>query len=342
MQEMHLHEMDRRLIHALQVSPRAPWTDLAPVVGLNETTLARRWKALTESGLALTHGYAVGTPQHGSAIVEVDIEPGYVKQAVGRLSPIPAATTIDIVASGLSLVVTVGAATERELTEFLLEDLPSIPHVRQIRTQILTGVLRVADEWTIRELDESEVQSIPRAAGPRARAPRTVPAELEAVIVEVLGRDGRTSAAELARIARVPPQRVQDALAVLLHSGRFHLRTDLVNTLSGWPVHVWYFMDVEAVSLQDFARMVGGLPEIRFAATSGGSENLVVDVWLKNLAAIHQLEVAMQNALKRGVRLRRGVVLRTPKRLGHMMDRHGRWTGETVTRVAEAELRDRA
>ncbi|WP_179014408.1 AsnC family transcriptional regulator [Paenarthrobacter ureafaciens] len=52
MQDFDFDERDLRLLHALQVRPRAPWTALAPVVGADAVTLARRWNVLQDRGLA--------------------------------------------------------------------------------------------------------------------------------------------------------------------------------------------------------------------------------------------------------------------------------------------------
>ncbi|MFC7741398.1 AsnC family transcriptional regulator [Nocardiopsis composta] len=47
-----MHEFDLSLINALQLTPRAAWSDLAPILDVDATTLARRWRRLEEAGLA--------------------------------------------------------------------------------------------------------------------------------------------------------------------------------------------------------------------------------------------------------------------------------------------------
>ncbi|WP_128219388.1 AsnC family protein [Nocardioides yefusunii] len=44
-----LSDVDRALVHALQVDPRAPWARIAQVLGIDAATVARRWGALVES-----------------------------------------------------------------------------------------------------------------------------------------------------------------------------------------------------------------------------------------------------------------------------------------------------
>ncbi|MFF2513469.1 Lrp/AsnC family transcriptional regulator [Streptomyces sp. NPDC058086] len=48
---MELDELDRGVVHALQIHPRAPWTLVGEVLGVNPVTAARRWHRLEEAGL---------------------------------------------------------------------------------------------------------------------------------------------------------------------------------------------------------------------------------------------------------------------------------------------------
>ncbi|KAF2777014.1 hypothetical protein STPH1_1673 [Streptomyces sp. OM5714] len=45
------------LVDALQLQPRASWTDLGRVLGVNASTVARRWERLSSSGLAWMAAY---------------------------------------------------------------------------------------------------------------------------------------------------------------------------------------------------------------------------------------------------------------------------------------------
>lgn len=331
MPDIVINEFDMRLINALQISPRASWSALAPILDSDATTVARRWKALQRSGVAWTSGYRADLRRSFGAIVEVDADPGKLQLVLKDLGLLAPAGTVDVVAAGASVVVTVIEQSQAALVDFLLNTLPTLPHIRDVRSHLVTNYLRTADQWTLRALDANVAGTIPPPPGPRARAPRTIAADLEEVIIGCLGRDARTSATEIARIAGVSQQRAQDAIATLLHDQGFKLRTDVVSSHSGWPVHVWYFLDVPAGYLNDFSRSMANLPEVRFAATIAGNGNLVLDVWLRNLAAIHQLEAGMQKALRGELRLRRQIVLRTAKRLGHLFDDDELNSGDYVT-----------
>lgn len=75
MQEYEPDDVDFALMHALQIEPRAPWKALAPVLGVDPVTLARRYHRLRENGLIWITGYDAGSPGQG-AVVEIDCAPG--------------------------------------------------------------------------------------------------------------------------------------------------------------------------------------------------------------------------------------------------------------------------
>ncbi|GAA1365270.1 hypothetical protein GCM10009596_28980 [Arthrobacter rhombi] len=111
---------------------------------------------------------------------------------------------------------------------------------------------------------------------------------------------------------------------MLLNTRQFHLRTDVVNAWSGWPAHIWYFVDVPPHHLDPVAAALTTHPEIRYVGTAAGSANLTFDVWLRNLGVLHTLEAKLDLLSNTGVKIRRQVILSTPKRLGHLLDRSGR------------------
>lgn len=47
-----LDALDQALVHALQIAPRAGWSVIAPVLGVDAATLRRRWQRLQDAGAA--------------------------------------------------------------------------------------------------------------------------------------------------------------------------------------------------------------------------------------------------------------------------------------------------
>lgn len=326
-----ISEDDRRLIHALQLSPRASWTDLAPALGHTPSALSRRWERLSSAGVAWNAGIVTpGSFERRSAIIEVDADPGEGARIREELCHWGSAFTIDVSASGGTLIVSLYATSDEMLTELLLESIPALGGVRDIRAHVLTHLQRTAETWTLRALTPQEALRVPRQRPPRPRAPKSMEPEFTLAVCSELAKDGRAPLSVLARRLGVGEQKAADAVAAVLHSGHFLQRTEIMNSASGWPVHLWYFAEVPPRHLEPLARALGAQPDVRFVTTCAGPANLVFNVWLKDLRSVHQLETQVTTISQAGVQLRRHFILNTPKRQGHLLTRDGRATGTYV------------
>jgi DNA-binding Lrp family transcriptional regulator len=322
---------DARLIHALQLSPRAPWSELSRVLSVSPTALAQRYARLHDSGVvrAIGHPTWINTSRN-TAFAEIDIEPGSLATVTAILAELPMATTLDATASGTCLIATLIAPDDAALATLLLETLPSLPGVRDVRAHVATSALKTGERWSLRALDPEEAARISGPRPPRARAARGLDPQFRSALMIELGRDARTPAAVLARELGVSEQRIHDAIALLLHTNQFRLRTDVVNAWTEWPVHIWYFVDVPPRQLSTVASALTTHPEVRYVGTAAGSANLTFNVWLRTLGILHPLEAKIASLSQTGIQIRRQVILRTPKRLGHLLDDAGRFTDRYV------------
>ncbi|MFC4468616.1 hypothetical protein ACFPH6_29490 [Streptomyces xiangluensis] len=75
-------------MNALQIHPRASWTLVGDVLGVNPVTAARRWRRLKEAGLAWVTAYPRLSDSRivVSAVVEVDTEPGAAQDVARALA----------------------------------------------------------------------------------------------------------------------------------------------------------------------------------------------------------------------------------------------------------------
>lgn len=326
-----MSDSDARLIHALQIAPRATWSELSRALSESPVTLARHYERLREAGVIKVVGNPSGvTATRNLAFVEIDFEPGSFKAITATLIDLPMAMTLDVTASGTSLIVTLMAPDDESLAAVLLETLPTLPGIRDVQTNISTAVLKTGDAWTLRALDAEEIASIPSPRPPRARAARTLDPQFRSELMVRLGEDARKPVAALARELEVSEQKVHDAVARLLHTKQLLLRTDVVSDWSEWPVHVWYFADIPPRQLNTVASALTAHPEVRYVGTSAGSVNLAFDVWLRSLGVMHVFEERISSLAQAGIKLRRQVILRTPKRVGHVLNDAGRFTDRYI------------
>ncbi|GAA3059481.1 hypothetical protein GCM10010467_08500 [Actinocorallia glomerata] len=161
-----LQENDLRLIQALQISPRAGWSELGRALGAAPTTAARRWERLESSGAA----WVSCQPLHGRdsaiAVLEVVCRAGDILQAARTLAEDAAAMTIDVTAGGRDLLITVTCPDQLALGRYLLERVAQIPEVESVRSHVVTRVYLDASRWRLRSLTSREESRISSALPP--------------------------------------------------------------------------------------------------------------------------------------------------------------------------------
>lgn len=329
-QVVSLDETDRRLIQALQINPRARWAAIAPVIGVDSVTLARRWERLSEQGLAWVAGHPGAGARGPSAILEVETEPGATREIASALAADPEAFTIDHTAGGRDLLVIVGASDLDALSEYIMGRMRRLTGVRATRTLILSSPFTDAGQWRLRSLSAEEAASVERTVvAPKAEGGQVEP-QLEHDLLQVLGHDGRATVTTIARELGVGQRRVREAFATLTAQGRLVVRTEVARSHSGWPVHAWYFLRVPAVMTDRLGSAVTRLSEVRMAVSTIGPYNLVLSVWMRTLADVQRLEAAIEESVP-GVSIAdRSVVLRSLKKEGRYLKARGLATGVVV------------
>ncbi|WOX14814.1 Lrp/AsnC family transcriptional regulator [Streptomyces sp. N50] len=328
-----LDELDRGVVHALQIHPRAPWTLIGDVLGVNPVTAARRWQRLEEAGLAWVTAYPRLSDSRivVTGIVEVDTEPGVAEDVARALAAEHAVANVKITAGGRDVVTAVQTRDLDELAHLTTRLFQQTPGVRATRTHVSTGVPTEGSRWRLRSLDAAQCARIEASHAsdipPDPGTGTTTPWDsLDAQILELLSSDGRMSIRALATATGVGVTTVRRRLQSLLAS-RVSLRCDLARRLSGWPLAAVYFASVPAQHLEETSRVLSGIREVRSCAITAGPHNLVIDVWLRALADVHTFEAHLSRRLPRLVIDDRSVVLRTVKHMGRILDRDGRCVG---------------
>ena len=315
---------DLRLLNALQVEPRASWRAISPLLGLDPATLSRRWQRLEDAGIAWTTGVLGRELLYGSAFIEVECAPDALRLVADTLAADPEVSVLEFTAGGRDLLVTLTISDQQVLWNYVTDRFAQLPGVRVVRTHVIIDGIVEGGAWRLRELTTAETAGIPLPSRPRARAPRTVAAELQQILALELARDGRASASAIGAAHGVAPQRISDAIATLRASGELRFRTDVSRSISRWPTSVWYFIEVPATVIESLRVALPKIPEIRLAALCGSRYNLLLAVWLRNLRDIHRFEASLERAVP-GLRIAdRSIVTRLAKHVGRHLDENGR------------------
>jgi DNA-binding Lrp family transcriptional regulator len=320
-------ENDLAIIEALQYAPRAPWSAIGEAVDLTASTTAKRWDHLLAAGVAWsTATFRPGARSNSVLVAYVSIvcEPGS-KLAVGaELANDHHALSVDIT-SGLSdLFVTVAAPNMRTLTRYLLERIDRIPGVVSSRPNIASQLFTEGSAWRLGVLSPDQLEIL------RDWRPR-IPNEVSMTFEErdhdtlmQLGYNGRASYASLAVITGNSEATARRQAERLLKSGLILIRTELAAPLAGWPISVLMSANVPSSRLEEVARTLSRLRQVRLCTTLAGSPNLKLVAWLHDIAEVHRFEMSLSKGVAGLEITDRQIVLKSIKRMGRLLDEDGR------------------
>ncbi|MBE2999217.1 Lrp/AsnC family transcriptional regulator [Nocardiopsis sp. HNM0947] len=329
-----LEERDRALVHALQIAPRATWTEIGRTLGVGPATAAARWERLHEQGVAWMSAYPTGTAEDlHLAFVEVDVEAPLRHAVREALCRDPRAVSVEETAGDPDLFLTVMVPDQGALSRLVLDDLPRIPGVSGCRTHVASRVHWEGSRWRLDALDARQQARLRPSApdpGPPGH-PRRGRMNRDAPLVEALCQDGRRSAAEIARRLDRSPATVRRQAARLLSSGHLSLRCELAQPHSGWPLVCTWFARVPGGEIARTVRSLTTHPQLRLCVSTVSGSNLLFTFWARNPEDLGRLESVLEERLPAMTLTRRVLTLRTRKRMGWILDGSGRSTGEVVT-----------
>jgi DNA-binding Lrp family transcriptional regulator len=329
-------ELDLALVHALQVRPRAAWSELALALGVTAGTLARRWERLTARGLAWV--YAAPGPAFSrsrvTAFVLLRCRLGAREDLAAAIAAFEEAVTVETTAPGSAdLLLDVLTPDLASLTRFLTERLSALDGITAVECLVATALYTEGSRWRLRSLDATQLTALGGpAAGERQPAPRADLDALDRVLLAELAADGRLELAELAQRAGTSAATVRRRLNRLTGSHLITFRCDMAPPLTGLPVAVTFRGRLPARDVNALHRALAALPECRLLAAVTGTDNVLATFWLRDIAEIQRRETSLCTRLPTLTVTDRIIGLHTVKRMGHLLDRDGRRTGTRPVR----------
>lgn len=327
-----LDALDQALVHALQIAPRASWSVLAPVLGVDAVTLARRWQRLHDAGAAWVACYAGPPMLEGTsgcvAFIEVDCVNGGLLRAAEALSAEPLVFTVEHVTGARDLLLTVHAADLAALSRWVTRVLGSLPDVTASRTHLAGAIHTEGSRWRLHSLDPEQIRWLAARREPRARPSVPGPVtELDRRICVALSVDGRASYTALAERLGAAPDTIRRRTTRLIATGRLHARCEVARPLSQWPVAALLWAQAPPLELARAARAVTGMREVRLCAAVTGRDNLLVVGWVRSVEDAHRFEARVAERAPGIAITDRAITLWTVKLSGQLLDQRGFRTG---------------
>ncbi|CAL9626109.1 Lrp/AsnC family transcriptional regulator [Streptomyces sp. enrichment culture] len=274
-----LDTLDSYILHALHVSPRAPFRLVGEVVGASEQTVARRYRTMSRAGTVRVVGLVNPSVQGlVSSVVRISLRPDRIDACAEALTRLPEVSFAHTSFGGSEIVCSMATPHEGRLPE-VLRQLARTPGVLDIDSRVtLHTYSPPGADW--RGLGPSlpeEAVAFLREHHPRTapQGPPVAPHEEDGALLAALAEDGRASQAALAGRTGWTTGRVARRLEVLERSGTLFYDVDLALEKLGYPFSAVLWLTTSPARLHETGSAVAALPRVVFASATTGEQNLM-------------------------------------------------------------------
>ncbi|MFF0156911.1 Lrp/AsnC family transcriptional regulator [Streptomyces sp. NPDC005263] len=275
--------VDLKLVHALEVAGRAPFSRIAEALGVSDQTVARRFRKLRSSvGLRVVgarDGIRLGQEEW---LLRLRCTPDGSETIARALARRPDTTWITVASAGTEVFCRMRVRSRGEYEDLILAKLPRTPTIVGIHAyQFLHRFFGGPSSWLEKTpaLTPQEAAQLRDPVGePEAAAPVRI-TEDDEPLVRALERDGRTTYPELARVTGRSETAVRRRLSQLIGSGAVYLDVEYAPDRFGFGTRAFLWVTAVPSALRDVGEALARHPEVSYVgAIAGGPCNLVAVV----------------------------------------------------------------
>ncbi|MFJ9821828.1 Lrp/AsnC family transcriptional regulator [Streptomyces sp. NPDC101151] len=276
-----LDALDLKLLQALQLDGRAPFSRIGEVLGVSDQTVARRLRRLrTTAGLRVVGMVDETRLGRASWIVRLRCTPDVAEQLATALARRSDTTYINLISGGTEVLCAMRPRSRQDRDELLFDRLQRTPRVVSVSAHCLLhmfygGPLGWLDKIQALDADEEEALRPPRIE------PDDAPVHLDEVdeaLVALLRRDGRATFSELQTATGQSESVVKRRVERLRVSGALYFDVQHDSASLGLGVGAMLWLTVAPSALADVGHALAKHREVGFAAATTGQANLVASV----------------------------------------------------------------
>jgi DNA-binding Lrp family transcriptional regulator len=290
--------VDRHILHALQIAPRAPFARIAAVLGVSEQTVARRFQRMRGAGVVRILARPEPTRQPGASYwtLRIGCRPGTAGTLADALARRGDTAWISIGAGGAEITCQAEVAADHD---GLLHHLPRASNVLTFSAHQMMHrfVGRGEVDWIAPEhdLDEAARASLTDGAPVPIQAvppphpvgdARLTPADLP--LLDALGHDGRASWAALAAATGWTQRQAAARVNELAASGAIYFHLDVADAALGMHAAANLWFTVTPAHLAAAGARLADHQELAFVAAMTGSTNLMASARVPDAAALYR------------------------------------------------------
>jgi DNA-binding Lrp family transcriptional regulator len=285
--------LDERIIQAMYVDPRAPFSRLAEVIGSSEQTISRRYRRLFDDRILRVVGQ-LDTQRVGQSdwAVRLRCAPGSAPAVAAKLAEHPDTSWVQLTSGGTEIFSLIRSRDGDQRTPILLSQLSVGRHVVGLEAYCLLHMFGKGFSSPIvpSNLSPGEItqQPSPPRDGSSLGLPKTQLQDSDWQLLHALASDGRATYRQLATLTHWHESTVRRRVEELTTSGVLFFDLDVADDAFGFRSQALLWMSVVPANLKDIGMTLAERSEFPFVAATTGSTNLVAALVCPNDRSIYE------------------------------------------------------
>ncbi|MBB3051623.1 DNA-binding Lrp family transcriptional regulator [Prauserella isguenensis] len=267
---------DLDLVAALQLAPRVSLQVLATTLGISTGTVSRRLTRLREHyGLRIVGQIPWwldgATPHH----VWVSTAPGHAREVATAVADLSEAQFVASTTGRADVYCILHPRRRDEAAELLTVTLPSIPGIATTHSELGLHRYVSGSTWRLHRLTADQEQALVQH---RHGAPPDTPVPMdddERAVATVLHRNGRASAAEIARELGRSASTAYRTTQSVLDRGLVQPRVEIEPAILGYPLEAVVSLSTSPASMRAIATALAGHESARYVTTVAGTSSVL-------------------------------------------------------------------
>jgi DNA-binding Lrp family transcriptional regulator len=271
-------DLDRKLVHALQLAGRAPFSRIAEVLGVSDQTVARRYARLRSVGALRVIG--ASDPRMLGEVawfVRLRCTPDAAEPLAAALAKRPDTSWIRLTSGGTELVCVSRAPVRADGGALLLRTLPRTARVVSMSAHCLLHVFFGGTRSPIQKtpvLTAEQIAALHPEPEPLPAAEPVTLTDGDQRLLAELAKDGRTPIPVLAGATGWSPSTVRRRMTELRDRGAFYLDLEFDRDIFAMSISAMLWLSVHPAELANAGRELAEHPEVAFAVATTGPTNL--------------------------------------------------------------------
>ncbi|MEV1019443.1 AsnC family transcriptional regulator [Streptomyces sp. NPDC050264] len=281
-------ELDLKILQALEVDGRLPFSRIAEVIGVSDQTVARRYRRLVAGGglrvVGLQDSQRLG---QDNWMLRLRCTPEGAETIAAALARRPDTAWIGLTSGGTEVVCATLPRSRGDHDDLLLGKLPRTPHIVEIRAlQMLHRFFGGPQGW-LRKHGPLTADQRAELRPPVPTAEPALPTPEDAPLLAVLKEHGRATYPELQRATGTSESAVKRRLAQLRASGALYIDLEYDQLRVGFGMAAILWITAAPRHLDAVGRALADHAEIAYAAATAGPSNVVASVVARDTADLY-------------------------------------------------------